>query len=153
MSARYEHPEDDSFVYPVLPPASDSERLDTMHNTIARYFGNKLGPAPLDGLHPRKIIELGCGSGAWAIQAAKQFPDAQVVAVDQSPLPDRIIPSNMSFQLANLAQRLEFQDETFDIVHARMVMMHVADGSNALLRASRLVKPGGPASHRGSRWH
>ncbi|KAF7374725.1 Methyltransferase str3 [Mycena sanguinolenta] len=72
MSARYEHPKDGGFVYPVLPPASDSERLDTMHNTIAR-----------------KIIELGCGSGAWAIQAAKQFPDAQVVAVDQSPLPDR----------------------------------------------------------------
>ncbi|KAJ6513049.1 S-adenosyl-L-methionine-dependent methyltransferase [Mycena sanguinolenta] len=143
MATRYEHPMDIGVVYPVLPPASDSERLDTMHNTIARYFGNKLGPAPLDDLCPDKILELGCGSGAWAIQAAKQFPGAQVIAVDQYPLPDRILPSNMNFQLANVMQRLEFPDGTFDIVHARMVMMHVVDGPNTLLRVSRLVKPGG----------
>ncbi|KAF7374729.1 S-adenosyl-L-methionine-dependent methyltransferase [Mycena sanguinolenta] len=134
--------------YPGLPAASDSERLDTMHNVIARYFGNELGPAPLNGLRPSKIMELGCGTGAWsdiqmAVQAAKQFPDAQVVAVDQFPLPDRILPPNMNFQLADLKQKLEFEDDTFDIVHSRLVMMHVVDGRDALRRASKLVKPGG----------
>ncbi|KAF7374740.1 S-adenosyl-L-methionine-dependent methyltransferase [Mycena sanguinolenta] len=143
MSAPGQLSMNDGVVYPGLPPTSDIERLDTMHNTIARYFGRELGPAPLDGMHPSKIMELGCGTGAWAIQAAKQFPDAQVVAVDQSPLPDRILPPNLKFHRADVTQKLGFEDETFDIVHARFLMAYVVDGPDALLRASRLVKPGG----------
>ncbi|KAJ7261794.1 hypothetical protein B0H12DRAFT_1013214 [Mycena haematopus] len=131
--------------------AEEYSSLDAMHNTIAQYFGNALGPAPLDSLHPSKILELGPPNGTIyetgivcrAIQAAMQFPDAQVVAVDQFPMPDRILPANMSFQLADLAQRLEFEDETFDIVHGRLVMTHVVDGPDTLRRVSRLVKPGG----------
>ncbi|KAF7374728.1 S-adenosyl-L-methionine-dependent methyltransferase [Mycena sanguinolenta] len=145
-------------------PAVDSERLDELHIKVARYLGNKLGPAPLDGLRPSKILELGCGSGAWAIQAATQFPNAEVVAVDQSPLPDRNLegpsPPNITFQLADLAQRLNFEDQMFDIVHSRWVMSHVStlvhtslldlksdtklvDGAATIRRVSRLVKPGG----------
>lgn len=29
------------------------------------------------------------GSGAWAIHAAKDYPDAEVIAIDVSPLPKR----------------------------------------------------------------
>ncbi|KAF7374735.1 S-adenosyl-L-methionine-dependent methyltransferase [Mycena sanguinolenta] len=142
MSTSYEQPMDDRGVYLGFPATSDTERLDTVHTTIARYFGNELGPAPLNGLRPSKVLELGCGTGTWAIQAAKQFPGAQVVAVDQFPLPDRNLPPNMTFHQADL-QKLEFEDGTFDIVHARLVMVHVADGPGTLLRTSRLVKPGG----------
>ncbi|KAJ6513050.1 S-adenosyl-L-methionine-dependent methyltransferase [Mycena sanguinolenta] len=165
--------------YPGLPPGFDSERLDEMHNKLSQYFGNKLGPAPFDSLRPKKILDLGCGSGAWlaskalhvgstkaqeiiyrAIQAAAQFPEAEVVAVDQSPLPNRSLPPNITFQLADLTQKLDFQDEMFDIVHSRWVMSRVSalvrtlslklrsdtklvDGADILKRVSRLVKPGG----------
>ncbi|KAF8173801.1 hypothetical protein K438DRAFT_2050661 [Mycena galopus ATCC 62051] len=66
----------------------------------------------------------------------------------------------MNFQLADLTKSLGFEVETFDIVHARLVMTHVSslfraawlklnektkvvDGREVLHRASRLVKPGG----------
>ncbi|KAF8206224.1 hypothetical protein K438DRAFT_1578131, partial [Mycena galopus ATCC 62051] len=111
--------------------------LDAMHEAVSQYFGGQLGPAPLTGLYPNKIIDLG------AIQAARQFPRAQILAVDQFPLPNRILPANVNFQLAELTKGLEFEPETFDIVHARMVMTHVVDGPEVLHRASRLVKPGG----------
>ncbi|KAJ6513051.1 hypothetical protein C8R45DRAFT_1068127 [Mycena sanguinolenta] len=121
-----------------------------MHNAIARYFGNELGPAPLNDLRPSKIMELGCGTGAWsdtemAIQAAKQFPDAQVVAVDKFPLPDRILPPNLNFQLADLKQELEFEDETFDVVDALKPggLLLIED-----LDAISLAESGGPATRR-----
>ncbi|KAF7374726.1 S-adenosyl-L-methionine-dependent methyltransferase [Mycena sanguinolenta] len=166
--SQYSHPStfdnfmDDGIAYAGFPAAFDNERLDAQHNTITRYFGGKLGPAPINDLRPSKIIELGCGNGAWAIQAATQFPDAQVVAVDQYPLPDRLLPPNLRFHRADLAQGLEFEDAMFDIVHSRMVMAHVSplihtssleltvvyetkmvDGPDIVRRASRLVKPGG----------
>jgi len=52
-------------VYVNEPPASDAARLDAMHEALRRYFAGNLGPVPLDDLRPSKILELGCGSGAW----------------------------------------------------------------------------------------
>ncbi|KAJ7466387.1 S-adenosyl-L-methionine-dependent methyltransferase, partial [Mycena latifolia] len=103
----------------------------------------ELGPAPIADVLPRKIIELGCGSGAWAIEAATEFPAAEVLAVDFSPIPDRTLPQNLRFQLADLAEELNFDAETFDVVHARFVMCHVPNGKDAIARAARLVRSGG----------
>ncbi|KAJ6483820.1 S-adenosyl-L-methionine-dependent methyltransferase [Mycena vitilis] len=114
-----------------------------MHTAITGYFDGKLSLAPVADLHPRKILELGCGSGAWAIQAATEFPDAQIFSVDVSPLPDRKIPSNISFKLGDLTRALDFEEITFDVVHARFVMIHVPDGESVIKRAAALVKPGG----------
>jgi len=65
--------------------------------------------------------------------------------VDRAPIPDpnRTLPANVTFQLADLTKELEFEAETFDIVHARSVMIHVANAESTLRRASRLVRPGG----------
>jgi len=49
----------------------------------------------------------------------------------------------VNFHQADLTKGLEFEAGTFDIVHARFVMMHLVNGQDALRRASRLVKPGG----------
>ncbi|KAJ7486986.1 S-adenosyl-L-methionine-dependent methyltransferase, partial [Mycena latifolia] len=118
-------------------------RLDAMHDAISRYFGGRLCDAPVAEVRPRKILELGSGSGAWAIQAAKQFPEAQVFAVDKAPLPDRILPLNMHFERADLAEELKFEAETFDVVHSRFAMRYVPNGKDAIARAARLVRPGG----------
>ncbi|KAJ7648765.1 S-adenosyl-L-methionine-dependent methyltransferase [Mycena polygramma] len=132
-----------------LTVASESEaemrRLDEMHTAITRYFDGKLSLAPLADVRPRKILELGCGSGAWsrAIQAATEFPEAEIFAVDVSPIPNREIPSNISFKLGDLTKTLDFETATFDIVHARFVMIHVPNAEEAIKRAATLVKPGG----------
>ncbi|KAJ7268624.1 hypothetical protein C8J57DRAFT_1067184, partial [Mycena rebaudengoi] len=86
-----------------------------------------------------------------AIQAATQFPAAQVLAVDFSPkqitceycnLP-RPLPLNLTFRLADLAGPLNLKPATFDIVHSRLVMAYVANSKEALVRSAQLVRPGG----------
>ncbi|KAJ7925124.1 S-adenosyl-L-methionine-dependent methyltransferase [Mycena leptocephala] len=131
----------------LISAASDSDnemrRLDALHGALTRYFDGKLSLAAIADVHPQKILDLGCGSGAWAIQAATEFPGALVHAVDISPLPKRKLPVNMSFELADLTKELPFERETFDIVHARFVMGHVPNGESAVKRVAQLVKPGG----------
>ncbi|KAJ7683777.1 hypothetical protein B0H17DRAFT_941506 [Mycena rosella] len=117
-------------------------RLDETHEAFSQYFDGQLCLAPLAEELPRKILELGLTPGR-AIQSAMQFPDAQVLAVDAAPLPDRIIPANVHFELLDLCAELPFEPGTFDIVHARLVMTHVINGEDALKRAALLVKPGG----------
>ncbi|KAJ7648755.1 S-adenosyl-L-methionine-dependent methyltransferase [Mycena polygramma] len=131
----------------VMPAVSESEgevrRLDGLHRALTRYFGGKLSLAPIADVRPRKILELGSGSGAWAIHAATEFPEAEVIAVDLSPLPNRKLPANITFKLADVSKDLDFEKETFDIVHGRFVMFHVAYAEAAIKRVAALVKPGG----------
>jgi len=132
--------------YP-MPAAGESDkemlRLDEMHLAVTRYLGGKLSLAPIADINPRKILELGCGSGAWAIQAGKEFPEAEVIAADISPLPNREIPGNISFKLMDLTKEWAWEKETFDVVHARFVMIHVPNAENVIKRAAQLLKPRG----------
>ncbi|KAJ7455534.1 S-adenosyl-L-methionine-dependent methyltransferase [Mycena latifolia] len=131
----------------ILPPASaaadECQRLDDLHAGFRQYFGGQLCLAPIAEERPSKIIDLGCGSGAWAIQAAVQFPDAEVLAADISPLPDRTLPSNVVFVQVDVTKELNFDPETFDIVHCRLVVTHIQNARNVIERVARLVRPGG----------
>ncbi|KAJ7793565.1 S-adenosyl-L-methionine-dependent methyltransferase [Mycena olivaceomarginata] len=121
----------------------ETRRLDEMHAAFTHYFGGELGPSPIADVRPRKILDLGCGSGAWAIQAAIQFPEAQVVAVDISPLPKRQIPGNMTFAQLDLSKDWDLENQSFDVVHSRLVISHVPNGEHVVRRSAQLVKPGG----------
>lgn len=48
-----------------------------------------------------------------------------------------LLPSNVEFHKLDITQALPFEDETFDIVHARLVLMHVS----RLSLTGRLDKP------------
>ncbi|KAJ7633136.1 S-adenosyl-L-methionine-dependent methyltransferase [Roridomyces roridus] len=153
----------------LLPSVSDNENEVT--RAFREYFEGELCALDLKNERPQRILELGCGSGAWAIQAAIEFPEAQVVAVDISPLPahqlqdvdiSSVLPDNMTFQLVDLRANLPFERESFDIVHSRMVMVHVSarytnfwaagkpnaiykvpNAKDLIHKAALLVKPGG----------
>ncbi|KAJ6491026.1 hypothetical protein C8R45DRAFT_1213145 [Mycena sanguinolenta] len=119
-------------------------RLDEMSVAFTRYLEGKLSPANLNELRPRKILDLGCGSGAWAIQAAMQFPDAEVLAVDVVPLPERALPPNVRFERVDLEKELmNLGPATFDIVHSRLVLIHLSNADAVVKRAAQLVRPGG----------
>ncbi|KAJ6535769.1 S-adenosyl-L-methionine-dependent methyltransferase, partial [Mycena capillaripes] len=126
-------------------------RLDDQHTAFTRYFGGKFCLAPIEEVRPRKILDLGtvCNNPHRAVQAAIQFPDAEVLAMDICPFQiayltcTRHIPKNMRFELGDLSKELNFEKEAFDVVHARLVMIHIPDGESAVRRAAQLVRPGG----------
>ncbi|KAJ7153579.1 S-adenosyl-L-methionine-dependent methyltransferase [Mycena crocata] len=127
--------------YVLVADEAEWARLDAMHNGIQKFLDNKLSVIDLG--KPRKILEVGAGSGAWAIEAAKQFPDAEVLAVDMSPLPARPVPSNLRYQQLNVLQPLPFEAGSFDVIHARLLLCHLPDGHSVLTRLIDLVAPGG----------
>ncbi len=78
--------------------------------------------AALDRLssQPRRVLDLGTGTGAVARIVAERFPEAEVVGADLSP---RMIEearrntesSRVSYQVAD-AQELPFADGSFDLI-------------------------------------
>ncbi|KAF8587123.1 S-adenosyl-L-methionine-dependent methyltransferase [Ramaria rubella] len=123
--------------------ASQKQKLDDLHTVFKEYLDGKLSFAPLEESKPQSILELGTGTGVWAIQAATQFPDAKVLAVDACPLPIRPIPPNMKFRILDMMNPFPFEPESFDVIHARFVLMHVPKPESVILRIIKLLKPGG----------
>ncbi|KAJ7439816.1 S-adenosyl-L-methionine-dependent methyltransferase [Mycena galericulata] len=134
----------ESYTLKTAQETAENNRLNEVHFAFKEYLGNKICLAPIYGTAPKKILELGCGSGAWAIDAATDFPDAQVLAVDLSPIPENIpLPKNMNFETLDVTKDFPFEEQSFDIVHARLLLMHVPGSQVVLERAAKLVKPGG----------
>ncbi|TFK38915.1 S-adenosyl-L-methionine-dependent methyltransferase [Crucibulum laeve] len=122
---------------------AELERLDKVNTALTVFFNGKLSFAPIEDTQPRRILELGCGSGAWAIDAASNFSKAEVIAVDINPIPPRPLPKNLTFMKLNLLKPLPFKKCSFDIIHARMVMMHLPQVEEVLQRVFDLLRPGG----------
>ncbi|KAH0582177.1 hypothetical protein H2248_011827 [Termitomyces sp. 'cryptogamus'] len=120
-----------------------SARLDELHNGIKAYFKGAL--AFTDIKNPKAILDVGAGSGAWAIQAAQQYPDATVVAADISPLPDRLLPQNLSYHHLDVLHPYPWEANTFDVIHMRLLLFHIPhhEIGGILKRTVDMLKPNG----------
>ncbi|KAJ7062483.1 hypothetical protein C8F01DRAFT_100258 [Mycena amicta] len=56
---------------------------------------------------------------------------------------DRIFPPNVTFQKVDLTTQWPFEEGQYDVVHVRMVLIHLPNGAEIARRAARLVRPGG----------
>jgi SAM-dependent methyltransferase len=107
--------------------------------------------APL--VNPRGILDVGCGTGRWALEMARQFPQANVVALDITPPPPEIAaeqgqdrrPENYAFIQANVLEGLPFADASFDFVHQRLLFLAIpsARWPGLIDQLVRVTSPGG----------
>ncbi|OBZ69220.1 hypothetical protein A0H81_10750 [Grifola frondosa] len=102
-------------------PADNEEhrRLDLQHQIITLSLGGLYPAAGLvrRALNPRAdrtptIMDVGTGSGSWAIDMAKEFPHCDVVGVDLAPPQiDVALPANCRSISAGIRDFPTFLDE------------------------------------------
>src|SRR5262245_32391410 len=59
--------------------ASADQFLDFQHYLVRRILGGN-HQAPLQ--HPQRILDVGCGTGRWAVEMAAEFPGVRVIGLD-----------------------------------------------------------------------
>lgn len=62
---------------------SEQDRLDLSHRMFNITIGDKLYLAPIS--KPTRILDVGTGTGIWAIEMGDDFPDAEILGTDLSP--------------------------------------------------------------------
>ncbi|KAJ7925937.1 S-adenosyl-L-methionine-dependent methyltransferase [Mycena leptocephala] len=104
---------------------------------------------------PERSLDLGCGTGAWVIDAAKQWPDCDFVGFDlvdiQIPLKSlpqeyASIAERISWVHGNfLTNKLPFEDDEFDHVHIHAIAQGVPENKWGILfeEINRILRPGG----------
>jgi len=96
------------------------------------------------------LLDVGCGPGTITADLAERVAPGPVTAVDQfadvvnvaHAETQRRNLSNVTFATADV-HRLNFPDDSFDVVHAHQVLQHVADPVRALREMRRVCVSGG----------
>lgn len=92
---------------------------------------------------PRAVLEVGCGTGAFAERMTSDNPGSTVIATDQSErFVELTAARGVDARLADV-QDLPFADDSFDLVAALWMLYHVPDLDLGLGEVRRVLRPGG----------
>ncbi|KAH7124270.1 S-adenosyl-L-methionine-dependent methyltransferase [Dactylonectria macrodidyma] len=99
----------------------------------------KLIYAPIDE-DPQNIVDLGIGTGIWAIGAADDHASAQVIGLNLSPIQPDEVPPNAAFIVDDIEDKW-LNGDNFDLVHLRHVMPYLESPEKVLKKAFCHMKP------------
>lgn len=125
---------------------------------MLELMGGKLAWAPLSS-NPGRVLDLGTGTGICmrrlkikvvqgltipgAIDFADQYPSAEVIGNDLSPIQPSWVPDNLKFYIDDIEDDWAYQGNLFDYVHARYLAGAIRDWPALLKQAYRNTRPGG----------
>ncbi|KAG8955189.1 hypothetical protein FRC04_009647 [Tulasnella sp. 424] len=144
----------DAYMLPT--DSSEHSRLDLQHEAVKLMLGGSIYQAPelvkaalssRENLK-RRVLDVGAGSGKWAIDMAEEFPHVDVLGIDlvlPNVLTDssRPRPSNCSFRVADANKDMGKIDFTYDLIQLRCVGTGIHDWDLFLFEAARVLRPGG----------
>jgi len=128
---RYNFPNDDV----------EQQREDMKHAMVKMLCG-QLHFAPI-GEHPHEILDIGTGTGIWSIEMGDQFPAANILGVDLSPIQPEWVPPNVRFMVDDIESPWLHPRNYFDYIHSRHTVMAIKDWPKLMRRSLEHLRPGG----------
>jgi len=131
-------------------PADDEEldRLDKQHDMFKKLIGAY--PPPMAEVmaddtpwETKSVLDLGCGSGSWIMEVARDFPHCQAVAVDLVPMQSIEMPQNCRSEVDDINLGLQHFYGDFNVVHARLISSGIKDYPSLIDHISQCLRPGG----------
>ncbi len=149
---RREHPS----TYTVQDRSNEEEltRLQIQDQMITAGMGGVLPEQP-DPTIFRRVLDVGCGTGGWLIEAAKTYPSISLlVGVDvSSRMLDyaraqaevQQVSDRVQFATMDVLRMLEFPADYFDLVNQRFAVswLRTWDWPKLLQEYRRVTRPGG----------
>jgi len=134
---------------PYVLPADDQEinRLDFQHYMLRHTLRGNYA-APIN--NPQSILDVGSGTGRWAMEMASIFPRANIIGVDitapaTDTTADAAVPENYTFTTGNILEGLKFPNGSFDFVHMRLLLFAIPEARwpDVVRELVRVTRPGG----------
>ncbi|RPA74305.1 S-adenosyl-L-methionine-dependent methyltransferase [Ascobolus immersus RN42] len=97
----------------------EQDRLDMYAHVWNMILDGALHKAPLE--NPQKVLDVGTGTGIWAIDFADMYPEAEVIGTDLSPIQPSWVPPNVKFEVDDCEDEWLWERNSFDYIHVRMI--------------------------------
>jgi len=138
----YHRYQDGRYLYP--NDEQENERLDLQHHLWMLTLDGKLGLSPPNdkGASPSHVLDVGTGTGIWAVDYAEEHPESHIVGVDLSPIQPTFVSSNLEFQIDDITQEWTFH-KPFDYIHSRVMNTCIQDWVGYFKQCYDNLAPGG----------
>ncbi|KAI0380208.1 S-adenosyl-L-methionine-dependent methyltransferase [Hypomontagnella monticulosa] len=125
----------------------EMDRMDMLHKffLISRQDNSNYGGLCQRPLPPNpRILDLGCGTGIWAIDMADRHQGrASILGWDLSLIQPLRIPPGVEFQRRDIEDPWTGVEEaSFDFIHMKMLLGSIADWRSLYSKIFRYLKPG-----------
>ena len=114
---------------------------------LTMLLGQQLYLAPIDGDKCQHVLDVGCGTGIWAIDFADAHPGAEVIGIDLSPIQPAWVPPNCQFVIDDVEAEWTHPTDYFDFVHIRCLMGSISRWPALYRQAYNHLVPGGWIQH------
>ncbi|CUS10320.1 unnamed protein product [Tuber aestivum] len=134
--------------YPMPNDETEQDRLDMHHQIFLKMLDGKLFLAPLDRNPPKRILDIGTGTGIWALDMAepyhtRHFPHAHVIGTDLSPIQPTMVLPNCRFEVDDAELGWTWPPNHFDFIHSRLLGQSIKNWERFLEQIFHHLKPGG----------
>ncbi|KAG8911012.1 hypothetical protein FRC01_005982 [Tulasnella sp. 417] len=140
-------------LYALPTDAYEHNRMDYQHKFLRLLLDDSIYPNPdvvdkalsAEANPTPNIVDLGTGSGIWAIEMAKKFPYANVLGSDVvlPGHPEESVPGNCRFEFLDVNKDMGKLQEIYDVVHWRLVESATVDTDQFFYDVARVLRPGG----------
>ncbi|KAF4978209.1 hypothetical protein FZEAL_5370 [Fusarium zealandicum] len=121
---------------------SGSDKPDLQHHVWLLTLHGRLGLSPKIEGTAKRVLDVGTGTGIWAIEYADLHPDSEVVGVDLSPIQPSLVPPNCSFEVDDLEKEWTWTTP-FDLIFARVMTGSFTDMPGFIKNSFDNLEPGG----------
>ncbi|KAI1355512.1 S-adenosyl-L-methionine-dependent methyltransferase [Xylaria sp. FL0043] len=145
--------------YPIPNDEREQNREDMLHAMMLEATNGQLFFAPIPQ-YPQKILDLGTGTGIWAIEMADRYPSAEVLGLACASLREPVvlsqkllhfsrlltssnggIPSNCKFLVDDVEDTWE-NGQDWDFIHMRNMIPILRDPVQVLKNVYENLRPG-----------
>ncbi|KAK3326711.1 hypothetical protein B0H66DRAFT_581072 [Apodospora peruviana] len=126
--------------YPIPNDDAELNREDMKHAMLLEITDGELYYAPI-GDNPQQILDIGTGTGIWAIDIGDRFPSARVRGIDISPVQPAWVPPNVDFLVDDCEN--DWLSRDVDFAHFRFMITVLKNKPLVLQNAFTALKPGG----------
>ncbi|KAK7403463.1 hypothetical protein QQX98_010784 [Neonectria punicea] len=96
------------------------------------------------GSQVKRVLDLGTGTGIWAMDFGDEHPGTHVVGIDLSPIQPSFVPPNVEFFIDDIDEEWN-HSQPFDYIHSRMMTSSIANWRDYLKKIYDNLTPGGHA--------
>ncbi|KAK4126822.1 S-adenosyl-L-methionine-dependent methyltransferase [Parathielavia appendiculata] len=123
----------------------EQNRDDMKHTMTLMLCRGAYFYAPVDEVLEEggEVLDLGTGTGIWAMELGDRYPNSTITGIDLSPIQPTFVPENVHFFVDDFDEEWVDPENKYDFIHLRHTLHSVKNRQTLLRRVLHHLKPNG----------